>query len=117
MFLPKQFINEKRKNKSRPDPAKELDEQEKQAYDALRSWRAARARQEGIPPYMIANNKQLAKMVKLRSATKSALAKVDGIGDAKTTKYGDEILQTIAQHLKIEAKDIEAPEKDQESEH
>ena len=26
-------------------------------------------------------------------------------------------LQTIAQHLKIEAKDIEAPEKDQESEH
>jgi ATP-dependent DNA helicase RecQ len=108
--------DEKRKNKSRPDPAKELDEQERQAYGALRSWRAARARQEGIPPYMIANNKQLAKMIKLRATNRAALASVGGIGDAKTTKYGDEILQTIAQHLKIEAKVIEAQEKNKETE-
>ena len=108
--------DEKRKDKFRPDPAKELDEKEKRAYDALRTWRAARARQEGIPPYMIANNKQLAKMIKLRATTKSALAKVDGIGDAKTVKYGDEILQTIAQHLKPEGEATEIQEKDQESE-
>jgi len=108
--------DEKRKQKSRPDPAKELDEQEKQAYDALRTWRAVRARQEGIPPYMIANNKQLAKMIKLRATTKSALAKVEGIGDAKIAKYGDEILQTIAQHLKPEAEAIAVRKKDQDSE-
>ena len=79
-----QAADEKRKLNLRQDPAKELDEKEKQAYDALRTWRAARARQEGIPPYLIANNKQLAKMIKLRVTTKSALAKVGGVGEAKT---------------------------------
>jgi hypothetical protein len=50
--------DEKKRYNQRQDPRKELDEQEKIMYDALRNWRAARAKQEGIPPYMIANNKQ-----------------------------------------------------------
>jgi ATP-dependent DNA helicase RecQ len=108
--------DEKRKRSRWVDPRRDLDDQEKAVYDALRTWRAARARQEGIPPYMIANNKQLAKMIKLRATTKSALAKVDGIGDVKIVKYGDEILQTIAQHPKPEAEAIELPEKDKDSE-
>jgi superfamily II DNA helicase RecQ len=105
--------DEKRRDRGQ-DPRKELDEKEKQAYDALRTWRAARARQEGSPPYLIANNKQLAKMIKLRATTKSALAKVAGIGEAKTTKYGDEIVQTIGKYLMPEA--VEALDKGQESE-
>ena len=108
--------DERRKHIRRVDPRKDLDDQEKAVYDALRTWRAARARQEGIPPYMIANNKQLAKMIKLRATTKSALAKVDGIGDVKIVKYGDEILQTIAQHPKPETEAIEVSEKDKEAE-
>ena len=106
--------DEKRKLNLRRDPAKELDEEEKLAYDALRAWRSARARQEGIPPYMIANNKQLAKMIKLRATTRAGLGKVDGIGEAKTAKYGDEIVQTITKHLMPEA--VEAPDKGQEPE-
>ena len=109
-----QAADEKRKLNLRRDPAKELDEAEKQAYDALRAWRSARARHEGIPPYMIANNKQLAKMIKLRATTRAALGKVDGVGEAKTAKYGDEIVQTIAKYLIPEAD--EAQEKDQDSE-
>ena len=54
---------------------RELDEAERKVYDALREWRAGKARQEGIPPYMIANNSQLAKMVKLKAAAKADLAK------------------------------------------
>ena len=91
--------DEKRKVYRREDPRKELDDGEKQAYDALRAWRAARARQEGIPTYMIANNKQLARIIKLRASTKASLAGVSGIGEAKITRYGEEILQTIAEHL------------------
>ena len=45
------------------DPRLEFDGVEKEAYDALRAWRAAAAKVEGIPPYMIANNRQLAKMI------------------------------------------------------
>ena len=106
--------DERRKRIHRVDPRKDLDDQEKATYDALRTWRAARARQEGIPPYMIANNKQLAKMIKLGATTKSALAKVGGIGEAKTAKYGDEIFRIIAQHFTPET--VELPEKDRGSE-
>jgi ATP-dependent DNA helicase RecQ len=108
--------DERRKRIRRVDPRMDLDDQEKAVYDALRTWRATRARQEGIPPYMIANNKQLAKMIKLGATTKSALAKVDGIGDVKIVKYGDEILQTIAQHPKPETETIDVPEMDKDSE-
>ena len=103
------------KSKRRQDPRKELDDREKQAYDALRAWRAARARQEGIPPYMIANNKQLAGMIKRGAATKVSLAGVEGIGEAKIARYGDEILQTIAEHLVPEKVDDNDSDKEVES--
>lgn len=77
-----------------------MDEREKKAYEALRTWRAAKAKQEGIPPYMIANNKQLAKMVKLKAITKAELAKVSGIGDAKIKQHGEEILRILSDHQK-----------------
>ena len=95
------------------DPRKALDEIEKQAYDALRAWRKARAMQEGIPSYMIAHNRQLARMVRMKAASKTDLAKVQGFGDAKVEKYGQEILETIQQHLRT--KPLEPPAKDEKA--
>lgn len=83
----------------RRDPRREMAEYEKPAYDALKAWRAARAKAEGIPPYMIASNKQLAQMIKLRAATRTALTRIAGIGEAKAVKYGEEILAILAKHL------------------
>ena len=91
--------DERAKRNRRFDPRTELDSRERQAYDALRAWRAERAKQEGIPTYMIANNKQIGDMVKLRARTKADLAGVKGIGDAKTSQYGEDILKTLALHL------------------
>jgi superfamily II DNA helicase RecQ len=90
---------ESRRVARRADVRLELDAPEKEAYDALRSWRAATAKMEGIPPYMIVNNKQLAKMVKIRPTSREALGRVEGIGEAKTAKYGDQILEVISKHL------------------
>jgi superfamily II DNA helicase RecQ len=81
------------------DPRLEFDGVEKEAYDALRAWRAAAAKMEGIPVYMIANNKQLAKMIRLKPASREALGKVEGIGEAKIAKYGDQILEVLSKHL------------------
>jgi superfamily II DNA helicase RecQ len=99
---------------SRPDPRRELAEDEKQAYDALKAWRAARARAEGIPPYMIASNKQLAQMIKLKSASRTALMRIEGIGEAKAAKYADDILAILEKHLI--ASPAAAPEGDGEAE-
>ena len=83
----------------RPDPRRELADDEKQAYDALKAWRAARARAEGLPPYMIASNKQLAQMIKTKSSSQAALTRIAGIGETKAAKYGEEILAILAKHL------------------
>ena len=89
---------EKRKSYQRKDPRNELDENEHKVYDALRAWRAARASQEGIPPYMIANNSQIARMVKLRAKSKADFSKVKGIGEAKIARYGEDILRIISEY-------------------
>ena len=81
------------------DPRQELDDTEKAAYEALRSWRAVQARKEGIPPYMIAANRQLARMIKKRARTKADLTAIEGIGEAKSSRYGEAILGLLAKHL------------------
>ena len=89
--------DERRKRHRGKDPRKELDQRERNIYDALRTWRATRAKQEGIPAYMIANNRQLAEMIKSGIKSKADLSAVRGIGEAKVTQYGEEILDTMAQ--------------------
>jgi superfamily II DNA helicase RecQ len=92
-----------RKTTRQPDPRNEFDSTEKEAYDALRAWRAAAAKMEGIPPYMIATNKQLAKMIKMRVNSREALGRIEGVGEAKTARYGKEILEIVAKHMTVNA--------------
>ena len=72
-------------------PAEELP-----LFNALREWRAERARREGVPPYILFTNRQLAAMVRLRPGSLSALGAVEGIGKAKLQNYGQELLALLA---------------------
>ena len=102
--------DEKRKASYAQDSANRLDALEKNAYDALRTWRAATAKQEGLPPYLIANNKQLVEIVKSKAASKAGLARINGIGESKVEKYGKEILDIMATHMnKVSADAVEKP--------
>ncbi len=105
---------EKRKLDRRQDPRSELDDREKKAYDALRAWRAVRAKQDGLPAYMIATNKQFAQMIKLGAMEPAALSRVPGVGEAKIANYGEEILQVISQTLMPEPAEEHKPGKESE---
>jgi hypothetical protein len=50
-------------------------------FETLRAWRSERCKQEGIPPYVICNNRQLAAVAKARPPTLAALGRIDGFGD------------------------------------
>ncbi len=63
---------------------------------ALRAWRTELARADGLPAYVIADNKTLTAIADLRPQTLGALARVPGIGPAKLEKYGAEILALVA---------------------
>ena len=105
---------EKRRLARRQDPRSELDDREKEAYDALRAWRSVRARQDGIPAYMIATNNQFANMIKLGATDRAALLRVPGIGEAKIANYGEEILKVIAGVLTPESAEEQKPDKESE---
>jgi len=65
-------------------------------FNTLRDWRGEKARAEGIPPYVICNNRQLTEVVSKRPKTLAELGHIDGFGDAKLKKYGPQILSIIA---------------------
>ena len=65
-------------------------------WNALRTWRGERAQREGVPPYVICSNRQLAAMVEKRPGSMSALGAIEGIGKAKLAKYGQELLALLA---------------------
>ena len=66
-------------------------------FNALRAWRAERAKRDGVPPYLVCTNKQLAAMVEARPRSMSRLGAIEGIGKAKLEKYGQDLLALLAQ--------------------
>jgi ribonuclease D len=62
----------------------------------LRSWRGRTAKREGMPPYLICNNRQLAALAARRPDCVAALREIEGLGEAKAERWGEEILKLIA---------------------
>ena len=65
-------------------------------FNTLRDWRAERSKREGVPPYVICTNRQLAAMVQARPQSLHALGEVDGFGKVKLEKYGPDILALLS---------------------
>jgi DNA helicase II / ATP-dependent DNA helicase PcrA len=62
---------------------------------ALKEWRLARAREEGVPAYVVFNDRTLAELLRLAPRTTAELAAVPGIGPAKLERYGRELLAAL----------------------
>lgn len=73
-----------------------LSESDMVVFDMLREWRSKRCREQGVPPYILFTNKQLAHIVKDRPASLTDLEKIDGVGTMKRDKYGKDILELIS---------------------
>lgn len=78
-------------------------------YHHLRDWRNELAKQTGVPPYVIANNQQLALMVQHKPQSLAQLAKIEGLGTAKIQQYGQLILDQLSKPINI-AKPIQPQE-------
>jgi ATP-dependent DNA helicase RecQ len=69
-----------------------LDEATWPLFNALRDWRAERAKAEGVPAYLILTNDVLAQVVKRKPRTLNELGQIPGLGTAKLKRYGRELL-------------------------
>jgi superfamily II DNA helicase RecQ len=62
---------------------------------ALKRWRADQAAAEGVPLYMVAQNKWLEDIVRMPARNLDDLMNVRGLGEWRVQKYGTKILEAL----------------------
>jgi superfamily I DNA/RNA helicase len=61
----------------------------------LKDFRADKARESGLPAYMIISNQALEDLAKIKPSNKAEMMSARGMGSMKVAKYGDAILKVI----------------------
>ncbi|MGI5231420.1 DNA helicase RecQ [Actinoallomurus sp. CA-142502] len=77
--------------------AAELPEEAAPVFEKLRAWRAASAKEQGVPPYVVFHDKTLREIATVRPSSLEELSTVNGVGENKLAKYGQQILDTLAE--------------------
>ncbi|WP_079243936.1 HRDC domain-containing protein [Chryseobacterium indologenes] len=72
-----------------------LNTDEEKILDALKLWRSEKAREQNLPTYFIASNKELISVAKYKPAKKEELLEIKGFGKHKIENYGEEILEIL----------------------
>jgi len=65
-------------------------------FGALRAWRAAEAKAQSIPPYVIFHDAVLRDIAAVRPQTLDELAQIKGVGASKLQRYGARVLAVLA---------------------
>ncbi|HEX9959829.1 MAG TPA: HRDC domain-containing protein [Pyrinomonadaceae bacterium] len=80
--------------KPAPEPLVLTPEQENK-FNLLKQWRNERANQDGLPPYMIAQNESLMQIAASDVETIEDFLSIKGFGEKRAQKYGEEILNIL----------------------
>ena len=75
--------------------ATELSEADAAVFEQLRAWRGAAAKEQGVPAYVIFHDATLRQIAAQAPSTLTELSTVNGVGDAKLAKYGQQILDIL----------------------
>jgi ATP-dependent DNA helicase RecQ len=69
-------------------------------FGTLREWRSARARKDGVPPYVLFTNRELLAIVRAKPRTPNALQSLDGIGPGKVERHGKALLERLGYRVR-----------------
>ncbi|WP_073297877.1 HRDC domain-containing protein [Chryseobacterium polytrichastri] len=72
-----------------------LNYDEEKILDALKLWRSEKAKEQNLPTYFIATNKELMSVAKYKPMKKEELLDIKGFGKHKIENYGEEILEIL----------------------
>ena len=64
-------------------------------FERLRLWRAAEAKVQAVPPYVIFHDSVLREIAAVRPGTKAGLGALRGVGASKLERYGDAVLAVV----------------------
>jgi ATP-dependent DNA helicase RecQ len=65
-------------------------------FERLRAWRAAAAKEQGVPAYVIFHDATLREIAARTPSTLAELGTVSGIGATKLDRYGQQVLDILA---------------------
>jgi ATP-dependent DNA helicase RecQ len=79
----------------RADAAADLDTAATELFDRLRAWRAATAKDQGVPAYVVFHDATLREIATRRPASLDELGGVTGVGATKLERYGPGLLEAL----------------------
>lgn len=74
-------------------------DEDKSLWEALRQLRRELAEEQGVPAYIIFNDKTLYEMLKARPADMEAMSHISGVGQHKLEAYGAQFVQLITEFV------------------
>jgi ATP-dependent DNA helicase RecQ len=74
----------------------DLSEAAKPVFEALRAWRGATAKEQGVPAYVVFHDATLRQIATQAPSTLQQLGTINGVGENKLAKYGQPILDALA---------------------
>jgi ATP-dependent DNA helicase RecQ len=93
---PERAAQASRAPKPRAAAAVELPAEAEGVFERLRAWRAATAKEQGVPAYVVFHDATLRQIATEAPSSLAELAKVNGVGENKLAKYGQQILDTLS---------------------
>ena len=111
LFLPKKAATS-RKRAGALDAAREegAPEPDAQLFEVLRSLRRELARERGVPPYLLFNDRTLALMSGYKPRSRPEFLALKGVGERKAEDLGPTFLGAIADYLADQGEAVEAVE-------
>lgn len=65
-------------------------------FERLREWRAATAKEQGVPAYVVFHDATLREIAARKPSSLTELGAVGGVGENKLAKYGEGVLEVLA---------------------
>jgi len=81
---------------ARTDPTDGMSSVQRGRWERLRAWRSETAREDGVPAYVIFHDATLAELARSAPATVDELRGIPGIGARKLERFGEALIETIA---------------------
>ncbi len=88
----------KSRRRERLDAVAAMSAEDRELLDHLKRWRRDRARAAGTPAFVIFDDSVLTHISEARPTSRRALLAIKGIGEVKVERFGNEILEMVAQH-------------------
>ena len=91
----KMSVNDTKTPKYSAENDEDLNPDEIKILYSLKLWRTEKARDQNLPVYFIATNKELLSIAKYKPIKKEELRDIKGFGKHKIENYGEEIIEIL----------------------